>query len=64
MKQSEAQARATARYERKAYDRIVLRLRKDAPPTKEAIDEAAAAAGESLNAYVKNAILDRMEKGY
>ena len=39
------------KYMAKAYDRVNLILRKDAPQNKAAVQAAADTAGESLNAY-------------
>ena len=61
---TEARLRANARYQQKAYDKIFIRTRKDAEITKDRIDEAARAVGESTQAYILGAIKDRMEKGY
>ena len=43
------------KYMAKAYDRVNLILRKDAPQNKAAVQAAADAAGESLNAYIVGA---------
>lgn len=58
---TEAQKRATAKYESKAYNKITLRVRKDKEPTRETITAAATAAGESLNEYIVNSIIERMQ---
>ena len=44
------------KYIAKAYDRVNLILRKDAPQNKAAVQAAADAAGESLNAYIVGAV--------
>ena len=62
MKQSKAQAAATQRFEKKAYDKVMLRLRKDTFPNLDDVKAAADAAGESINGYVTNAIKERMER--
>ena len=54
---SRAQREATARYEAKAYDKILIRLKRG---RKAEIEERAATAGESVNAYVIKAIESRM----
>lgn len=46
---SKSQLAATARYEAKAYDKILLRVRKEEG---QKLRAAAAAAGKSLNAYI------------
>lgn len=47
------------KYTNKAYDRIALFLPKG---EKDVVKTAANAAGQSLNAYIKQAIAERMEK--
>lgn len=55
---SEAQMRATAKYEKKKYDKVHLRLPKG---TKERIR----AAGEtSLNGYIAELVLDDLDKRF
>ena len=63
MAQSRAHIEATTRYESKAYSKITLRLRKDTEPTRETITAAAAAAGLSLNAYIIEAVKEKMQGG-
>lgn len=58
---TDAQRRAKAKFESKAYDKILLRLRRDTEPTKKQITQAATDAGETLNAYIIEAIKRRME---
>ena len=62
MAQSRAHIEATTRYEHKAYDKITVRLRKDTEPTRDTITAAADAAGMSLNAYIIEAVKDKMKK--
>ncbi|OUO05359.1 Arc family DNA-binding protein [Flavonifractor sp. An4] len=50
---SKAQIAAVGRYEAKAYDKILLRLPKG---ERDRIQEAAEAAGLSVNAWIKRAI--------
>ena len=58
-----ASVRAHTKYEKKAYQNIRVRIRKDDPElTIEQIQAAADAAGQSINAYVIQAIKDRMNK--
>ena len=59
MKISEARHRANEKYNAKAYDEIKLRVPKG---QKEIIQAAAQQAGESVNAYVAEAIAQRMER--
>lgn len=50
------------KYMAKAYDRVNLILRKDGPQNKAAVQAAADAAGESLNAYIVGAVAQRMDR--
>lgn len=61
MSQTRAHIQATTRYETKAYDKILLRVRKDSNRTREDIQIAANAAGESLNEYILKAVDMRMQ---
>mgnify|MGYP002527690119 CR=1 FL=1 len=65
MAQSRAHIQANTRYENKAIDKITFRLRKDGGSgiTREDVQQAAAAAGESVNEYVLNAVKDRIDGG-
>lgn len=56
-----AHIKATTKYEAKAYDKILLRLRKDSDITRETITAAAEAAGQSVNAYILEAIRDKLK---
>ena len=60
---SEAQMRASAKWQAKTYDRVSLRIRKDGEVTRDAINEAAEKTGESLNEYILNAVKMRMREG-
>lgn len=62
MPQTKAHIAATGRYEAKAYDKILLRIRKDGKITKETISNAAARIGSSLNAYIMEAVREKMER--
>ena len=57
---TKAQTKAKIKYETKAYDKVLLRIRKDGELTREDIQQAATAAGESLNEYILNSIRERM----
>lgn len=61
MPQSTAHKQATQRFETKAYDKILLRIRKDADLTRHDIQKSADAKGESLNSYILNAIKQRIQ---
>ena len=57
-----ARTRANNKWNAKAYDRVNLVFKKDASPTKEEVQAAADAAGESLNGYIVGAVKQRMER--
>lgn len=59
---SKAQIKSTTKYEHNNYDKVTLRLRRDADLTRDRLQEAADSAGESLNAYIIEAIRQRMER--
>lgn len=63
---SKAQIRATGRFETKVYDKILLRIRKDRPDqsglSRESIQEAADAEGLSLNAFILQAVYEKIHK--
>lgn len=61
MPTSKAHIRATTKFEHNNYDKVTLRLRRDADLTREKVQEAADAAGESLNSYVMEAVRRRIE---
>ena len=58
---TKAHIRATTKYENKSYDKICIRIRKDADITRDKLQKAADAAGESLNGYVMEAVRQRMK---
>lgn len=66
MPKTAAQARANAKFEAKAYDKILIRLRKDrlddSGLSRESITKAAEAEGMSLNAYILQAVSEKMNK--
>ena len=62
MAQSKAHMEATGRYEKKAYDKILLRIRKDADLNADAIRAYAASKGESVNAFLLRAVAETMER--
>lgn len=63
---SAAQKRATTKYENKVYDKILLRIRKDRPDpsglSRDSIQAAADAEGKSINAYILEAVKEKMNK--
>ena len=56
---SDAQRRAVAKYNAANYDRIEIKVPKG---DKEKIAQAAAEAGQSVNAFIYQAIRERMER--
>ena len=59
---TEAHKRATQKYESKSYDKVLLRIRKDTEPTRETITAAAESVGMSLNAFIMDAIKEKISK--
>lgn len=57
---SEAKLKAVEKYNSKAYDRLTFRVKKE---DTENIKAAAAAAGETLNSFIYNAVRQRMNNG-
>lgn len=62
MAQTKAHIAATERYNKKAYDRILLKLRKDADINGDAIRAHAEAQGESLNGFLLRAVTEAMQR--
>ncbi len=60
---TKAHMKATQKWEAQAYDKILLRIRKDGETNKEAIQAAADQAGQSLNGYILEAVKEKMQKG-
>lgn len=60
MPASKAHIKATAKFEAKAYDKILLRVRKDSPLNKQAIQDAA--GSKSLNSFILEAVQEKIEK--
>jgi len=56
---SEARKRANAKYNAKAYTKLMVRIRKE---DEEEIRAAIEASGESVNGYILKAIRQRMER--
>ena len=62
MGKTEAQKRANAKFEREAYSKVLLRLRNDTEPTRETITAMANKRGLSLNAYIVEAIEEKIAR--
>ena len=60
---SAAQKKASGKWEAKTYSKVLLRIRNDTPPARDDIAAAAEAVGESLNAYIMEAVKRRMDSG-
>lgn len=60
MSASKAHIRATTKFENKTYDKVTLRIRKDGEPTRDEIIKSASEAGQSLNAFVLDAVKEKM----
>ena len=56
LKTTEAQRRATAKWDRDNTEKITLKLYRSRDPSKAQIQTAAAAAGQSVNAWIVDAI--------
>lgn len=62
MSQTKAHIEATGRYEKKAYDKILLRIRKDAGLNGDVIRTHAEAMGESVNSFLLRAVAEAIER--
>lgn len=58
---SDAQKKATRKFEAANYSKVLLRIRNDTEPTRDTIQAAATEAGESLNGYILKAVSLRMK---
>lgn len=61
MSVSKAHIEATARFENKAYDKLVFNLRKDSEQNLDFIRTHAEAMGESVNGFLVRAITEAVE---
>ena len=59
---SKAQKKAVQKYVAEKYDRIVLTIKKNSEYGKDQIQDAAAAAGMSVNAYINTAIAEKIDR--
>ena len=62
MRTSKAQIRANARYDKKTYDNVLIKFRKDSDLTLAMVKEYASARGESVNGFIRRAIVEAMER--
>ena len=62
MPASKAQLEAKARYEKKTYDSVLVKFRKDSDLTLAMVKEYASARGESVNGFIRRAIVEAMER--
>lgn len=62
MPKSKAKAEADARFNKKTYERIAFELRRDAAVNAGVIREHAETMGESVNAFLKRAAIETMER--
>lgn len=61
-KSTQAHIDANARYDKKAYGRLLFRVRNDSELNLDAIRAHAAAMGESVNGFVMRAITEAVER--
>lgn len=59
---TEAQRKASVKWEEKHYDRMSIGMLRGSDVDKAAIQAAAAAAGMSANAYILQAVREKMER--
>ena len=59
---SKAQMKATARYSKKTYDTVLVKIRKDSDLTLAMIKEHAETMGESVNGFIVQAIKEAIER--
>ncbi|MCX4256471.1 MAG: hypothetical protein OSJ54_06045 [Oscillospiraceae bacterium] len=61
-KSSQARIDANARYDKKAYDKILLRIRRDADINADYIRTHAERMGESVNGFLLRAVTEMIER--
>ena len=61
MPASKAQLEAKARYDKKTYDNVLVKIRKDSDLTLAKVKEFAASRGESTNGFIVRAIREAIE---
>ena len=62
MSASEAKIKANARYDKKTYDNVLVKIRKDSDLTLAMIKEFASNQGESTNGFIVRAIRETIER--
>ncbi|WP_293009551.1 MULTISPECIES: hypothetical protein [unclassified Oscillibacter] len=55
-----AQRRASLKWERKNNEKITVKLRREVDPSKAQLEAAARASGQSVNAWIIDAIKDKL----
>lgn len=61
-KSSQAHIDANARYDKKAYARVLLRIRNDSELNLDAIRAHVAARGESINGFIMRAVAEQIAR--
>ncbi len=61
-KSSQAKIDANARYDKKTYDNVLVKFRKDAELTLAMIKAHAASRGESVNGFIVRAVAEAIER--
>ena len=61
MRTSKAQIRANARYDKKTYDNVLVKFRKDSDLTLAMVKEYASAHGESTNGFIVRTIREAIK---
>ena len=62
MPASQAKIKANARYDKKTYDNVLVKIRKDSNLTLAMIKEYASSRGESVNSFIVRAITEAIER--
>ncbi len=62
MPASKEKIKANAKYNKKAYERIVFNIRRDAEINVDYIRSHAEAMGESMNGFIKRAVTETIER--
>lgn len=62
MPKSPAKARADAKYDKKTYEQLAFKVRRDAEINGDYIRAHAAKRGESMNGFLKRAVKETIER--